>query len=122
LSVDHHYLLLMFVGDEATHAKQPIMTQKDLSVYFKTAVSAAQGRSDQKKAAVAEQRKTKGKGKGKGAKKVAQLPTAVREEARWLDTAERQDKQAATEGKLVSIVPPTRPGGRTRKLVVSSTS
>ncbi len=112
----------MFVGDEATHAKQPIMTQKDLSVYFKTAVSAAQGRSDQKKAAVAEQRKTKGKGKGKGAKKVAQLPTAVREEARWLDTAERQDKQAATEGKLVSIVPPTRPGGRTRKLVVSSTS
>ena len=61
-------------------------------------------------------------GKGKGAKKVAQLPTAVREEARWLDTAERQDKQAATEGKLVSIVPPTRPGGRTRKLVVSSTS
>ena len=112
---------LMCVGDKPSRPKQLIMKQKELSMYFNMTVDAAQSRSDQKKACVAEQRKAKGKGKD-AKKRAAKQPAAVREDARWLDTVERQDKRAATEGKFLSVVPPTRPGGRTRKAVVSSTA
>jgi len=72
---------------------------------------------------IARQKKVKTDGKKKAPSKASDQPPAenVRGLARWLDGAERRDKDLS-EGIMVTVLSGARPGSRLRKVVVSASS
>jgi hypothetical protein len=109
----------------AAPPKAIIPRQKQLSEYFNQRVANAREEAEKQREAVTAHReanKAKGSGKKRGPGKASASEQAARGMARWLDGAERQDKQAATEGKIITVVPPARPGARSRKVVVHTSN
>ena len=97
-----------------------------LTDYFNQSIATARENAETLRKEVAAHRqakKVKTDGKKKAPSKASDQPPAenVRGLARWLDGAERRDKDLS-EGIMVTVVSGARPGSRLRKVVVSASS
>lgn len=106
--------------------KAIIPRQKHLTDYFNQSIATARENAETLRKEVAAHRqakKVKTDGKKKAPSKASDQPPAenVRGLARWLDGAERRDKDLS-EGIMVTVVSGARPGSRLRKVVVSASS
>ena len=106
--------------------KAIIPRQKHLTDYFNQSIATARENAETLRKEVAAHRqakKVKTHGKKKAPSKASDQPPAenVRGLARWLDGAERRDKDLS-EGIMVTVVSGARPGSRLRKVVVSASS